>query len=191
MNHDISERTRENIARVKNLIEIYERTKNDARPHNTDILRAAVVFLHATLEDCLRSMAYARLPSASRDDLNKTGQKVLIGKLAEYRGKTVNELINDVVIEYLERKTYNNIDDISSALKSFSIVVQRGVISPLDIAIQRRHKIVHRADRGDKNGEPANITGIQSSHVSKWVSDVEGFVNTVLVAYENQYGKSL
>lgn len=54
----ISERTIENINRVKNLMKIYERVKDDENEHNTDILRTAVVLLHATLEDCQRSFVF-------------------------------------------------------------------------------------------------------------------------------------
>lgn len=81
MTQSIRERTLENINRVKNLITIYERIKDDKNEYNTDILRAAVVLLHAALEDCLRSISYSRLPFALPNELHKTEYKVQLGKL--------------------------------------------------------------------------------------------------------------
>jgi len=179
MTQAIRERTLENINRVKNLIKIYERIKDDKNEYNTDVLRAAVVLLHAALEDCLRSLSYSKLPFASPTELHKTEWKVQLGKVAEYREKTVDELIKDIAFEYLERATYNSPGDISKALKSLAITLEKFDLSQLDTAIKRRHLIVHRADRGDKEGEVGHITSIQASHVSKWVGEVEKFVDMV------------
>lgn len=182
MTQSIRERTLENINRVKNLITIYERIKDDKNEYNTDILRAAVVLLHAALEDCLRSLSYSRLPFALPNELHKTEYKVQLGKIAEYRDKTVDELIKDVAYEYLERATYNNPEAISKALKSLGITIEKSNLSQLDTAMGRRHKIVHRADRSDKNEEVGRVTSIQAAHVSKWVEEVEQFVETVFEA---------
>lgn len=184
MTQSIRERTLENINRVKNLITIYERIKDDKNDHDADILRAAVVLLHAALEDCLRSLSYLEFPNASPDELHKTGYRVQLGKVAEYRDKTVNELIRDVAFEYLEGATYNNPEGISKALKSLGIAIEKSAISQLDVAIKRRHRIVHRADRGDKEGEVGRITSIQTAHVLKWIEDVERFVGTVFDNYQ-------
>lgn len=169
---------------MKNLINIYERIKGNKNDHDADILRAAVVLLHAALEDCLRSLSYLEFPNASPDELNKTGYKVQLGKVAEYRDKTVNELIRDVAFDYLEGATYNNPEGISKTLKSIGITIEKSAISQLDIAIKRRHRIVHRADRGDKEGEVGRITPIQTAHVLKWIEDVERFVETVFDNYQ-------
>lgn len=184
MKQKIRERTIENITRVRNLIQIYERIKDDKNKYNTDILRAAVVLLHAALEDCLRSIAYVKLPIASPDELHKTQCKVPLGRIAEYRDKTVNELIKDVMFEHLERATYNNSEDISRALKSLAITIKKSDLSQLDTAIQRRHRIVHRADRSDKEEELGQVTSIQALHLLKWVEDVECFVENVFDATE-------
>jgi hypothetical protein len=179
MAHEIRERTLENFNRVKNLINIYERVKDEKFEHNTDILRAAIVLLHAALEDCLRSLSYSKLPFASPSELHKTECKVQLGKIAEYRDKTEDELVKDVAFEYLDRATYNNQEGITKALKSLGIAIEKPDLFKLDIAIQRRHRIVHRADRSDKEGEVGRITSIQASHVLKWVGDVENFVEMV------------
>lgn len=185
----IRQRTHENLERAKNLVGIYERANGNPQLHDTDILRAAVVFLHASLEDCLRSISYDKLPLATQSELNKTEQKVPLSKIAEYREKTVNELIKDVVDEYLGRKTYNNPNEIKTALKALAIEIQDNVISDTASVMQRRHKIVHRADRNEKeSGEIGSIIKIQSSQVSKWIGQVERFVDAVLTAFEQQGG---
>lgn len=175
-------RALENINRVRNLVKIYERIKDDKNEHNTDVLRAAVVLLHAALEDCLRSLSYSKLPFALPNELHKTEYKIQLGKVAEYREKTVDELIKDVVFEYLGRATYNSSGDISKALKSLAITLEKFDLTQLDTAIKRRHGIVHRADRGDKDGEVGHITSIQAAHVLKWIEEVERFVKLVFDA---------
>lgn len=74
MKAQIQERLELNIARVKNLVDIYEThltgTGRGRRGHaKTDVLRAATVLLHATVEDVLRSIARWKLPLASSDVL--------------------------------------------------------------------------------------------------------------------------
>lgn len=183
----IRKRTHENLDRAKNLVEVYDRANGNPSLHDTDILRAAVVFLHASLEDCLRSIAYEKLPLATQRELNKTEQKVLLSKIAEYRDRTVDELVKDVIEEYLGRKTYNNSDEIKAALKALAIEIPGDVISDTESAMQRRHKIVHRADRGEKeSGEIGSIALIRTSQVTRWIGEVERFVDAVLTAYEMQ-----
>ena len=72
----IEGRFNENIARVRNLLSIYgthlSGSGGGRRSHSkTDVLRAATVMLHASLEDLLRSIAYWRLPLANAESLNK------------------------------------------------------------------------------------------------------------------------
>ena len=90
-----------NIARVRNLTEIYRNhlmgRGRGRRDHSkTDVLRAAVVLLHAAMEDLLRSIAYWKLPSATPQTLAKIplissapAVKFNLGDLSAHRGKTV------------------------------------------------------------------------------------------------------
>jgi hypothetical protein len=62
----------QNIARVDNLINTYrllEEQTNDTQ--SKDILRAAIVFLHSSLEEVVRNLYLARLPSGTVENLNK------------------------------------------------------------------------------------------------------------------------
>ena len=76
-----------------------------------DIGRAVVVFLHATFEDMLRTLARQRLVAASPEILTRLPlrlrgekEKFLLGSLAAHRGKTIDELLKEAVDEYLDRE---------------------------------------------------------------------------------------
>ena len=89
----------ENIDRVMNLVGIYL-SESEAKPdtHYEDILRSAVVLMHATLEDVLRTIGMGILPRADEKTLNDVPlkgvnpasrpEKFFLGRLREYRGKT-------------------------------------------------------------------------------------------------------
>ena len=102
-----------NLDRVRNLVGLYKKYfagKSAARKGylETDVLRAATVFLHASLEDFLRSLAYWRLPEANEPVIKKIpiggklghGIKFERDELGKHRGKTVDELIKESVDDY-------------------------------------------------------------------------------------------
>ncbi|MBE7474581.1 MAG: hypothetical protein DPW09_15170 [Anaerolineae bacterium] len=66
MKNQIQDRLDKNLTRAKNLVNIYEiyAPEKTKMVEYTDLLRAATVFLHATLEDFLRSIAAWKLPLA-------------------------------------------------------------------------------------------------------------------------------
>ena len=77
----ISDNFNENLARVENLVVTYEShpdTQGRGRKSAEllDILRAAVVFLHAALEDALRSIARWKLPAAGSAVLDDASRGV-------------------------------------------------------------------------------------------------------------------
>lgn len=125
---------------------------------HTDILRAAVVLLHATTEDLLRSLAYWKLPSASSNVLanfslpNSAGAtKFNLGELSLFRGETVDAVIKKCVDAYLEKSNYNNNKEVSALLTSIGLNVAmiNHTFSLLEQMMLHRHQIVHRADRND------------------------------------------
>jgi len=167
--------------------------KGSGRRHHskTDVLRAAVVLLHAAMEDLLRSIAYWKLPSASSEVLSgiplvsKTPAiKFTLGDLVAFRGQGVDEIIQSSVEGFLERSNYNNTTDISSLLINVGIDVTK--VNPyypaLDLVMSRRHQIVHRADRDDKAAGKGkhNITSIGVNTVEKWATEVKAFGDSVL-----------
>ncbi|MGH7436231.1 MAG: hypothetical protein ACRENE_11205, partial [Polyangiaceae bacterium] len=113
MKDEIARRFDLNLTRVRGLIAAYEQALPgvQGRPNvaTTDILRGAVVFLHASLEDLLRSILEWKLPSTVKpehlEDVPLDGEKLrkyTLGDVAKHRGKTVDELIDRSVRGYLE-----------------------------------------------------------------------------------------
>lgn len=125
---------------------------------STDLLRSAVVFLHACLEEMLRAIALEFLPSASKDCLDKIplatkehkprAEKFSLGSLKEFCGKTVEEVIRDSIDKHLKHSTYGNIREIKELLKNTGF--NEDMVGPFSSSIaalmERRHTIVHRAD---------------------------------------------
>jgi hypothetical protein len=114
-----------NLGRVKALVELAQSGFAAGAPPTMkeDVIRAAVVFLHATLEDFLRYIGLTYLPSAGEVVLDRIGligssdvlraDKFFLGKLAKYRDKTVDQLISESVKAYLEKISFSDPDDIS------------------------------------------------------------------------------
>jgi len=186
-------RLEKNLSRAKNLVNISEHLRNNPISKNSldisDILRSATVFTHASLEDFLRAISEVFLPQSNEDTLNVVplvGQKgradkFLLGKLAQHRGKTVDCLIQESVVEYLLKTNYNNTIEITSLLQSFGINMLEIKTTFKDIGelMERRHQIVHRADKIDKN-KNFHTNPISAKQVKKWIDAVDKFSVKVL-----------
>lgn len=195
MRQQIEDRFHRNVARVRHLVDSYELLAGDGqgrRPVNTsDLLRAATVFLHATLEDLLRSIEAWRLPGAAEERLNQIPlagiegrpEKFALGKLTSHRGKTINAVISESVNKHLERSNYNDVSDIIA-------VLQLAGIPPADVhrhfaelseLMMRRHHIVHQADKNEAPGQGQfQARTIGTITVNRWIETVEGFGGDVL-----------
>lgn len=188
-----------NLQRVNNLLDLHcsiaSAGKGRKSANSLDILRVSVVLLHSTMEDFLRSLLKIRLPHASAENLNKIPlfikydefqkrTKFDLGELSVNRSKTVNELIELSVEQYLDRQSYNNSTEIIGALKSIQITVtpkMANYLSELDKMISRRHNIVHQADKEIKTGTGYHITkSISIIKVRRWIKNVDGFVNEIV-----------
>lgn len=190
----------QNKARVDSLVALFEvhpdaQGRGRAKARTLDILRASVVFLHAALEDVLRSIAEFRLPLASAEALNEipfigsgpNPKKVLLGELAPHRGKTIDALIHASVKEHLKQSNYNDTTQIAG------LITQAGLPAPsfqkyfssLQQMMERRHAIVHRADRKPVGGSGNhNITTIHQNTVKAWIKAVDDFVLKLLADLE-------
>ena len=75
-----------------------------------------------------------------------------MGKLAQHRSKTVDALIEESIAGYLERSNFNDTNEIALLLIGMDVDIQivKYTFSDLDKIIQRRHQVVHRADRADR-----------------------------------------
>lgn len=195
MRQGIEDRFRRNVARVRHLVDSYGRLAGAGqgrRPVNTsDLLRAATVFLHATLEDLLRSIEMWRLPSASEArldgialvDFDGRPAKFFLGKLAAHRGKTVDEVIAQSIARQLQRSNYNTIADIRDVLDLAGIAPAAvdKYFPQLEELMRRRHHIVHQADRNAAQGRGQFQTqSISTVAVNRWIQTVEAFATDVI-----------
>ena len=156
----------------------------------SDILRSAVVFLHAALEDFLRSLLEWKLPSAhasSLKDIPLAGKKprssFTLGDLARFRGSSVDALIALSVADHLERSNFNNPGEVASVLESIGCT--RSLLNPyrdkLGPMMKRRHWIVHRADRNNATGSGHHAAlGLKRATVETWSIAVREFGASVL-----------
>lgn len=129
------DRQKESFARVDELLSVARDMPSLpfalAGPHSQqavaqDMLRAAVVLIHAYLEDFLRTIARALLPEASAECLDKiplaglSGRpdKFSLGKLVRHKGKLVNDVLRESVSEHLDQRTFNNKGEIANLLET-------------------------------------------------------------------------
>ena len=167
-------RMSKNIKRLGALIN----SAADNRDAGDDVLRAAVVFTHAYLEDFLRTLAVKLLPSADERVLNdiplagmeSTGraEKFFLGKLVQHKGKSVDEVLRESVAASIDRSTFNNINDVAALLKSLGFdPSERSEYFPaIEEMMKRRHQIVHRAD---EQPPKAGLQSISQDQVYGWM----------------------
>lgn len=182
-----------NFLRLKNLIELYKSISigQGRKPTNSlDILRATTVLAHSTLEDYLRNLLLWKLPSENQEKINNIPllgtsligrpTKFSLGELTLHRGKSINEVINESVKEYLNTVSFNDTSDIVKALNSISITITpeiQNLFPTLNEMIKRRHNIVHRADRDVSIGRGNHrIKSISVQKVEKWKKQIDKLV---------------
>lgn len=189
MLNEISELLNENLERVENLVSLYgEPTPGRRKVHDTDLLRAALVLLHASMEDYLRSLLLWKIGDFDEETLNKYGfpngakrppTKITLGELSAYRGKTVDDLIEDAVKSHLEEfQSFNDLGEVKRALERCGIrheALEDFNFGELPAMISRRHNIVHKADRNDAAGGQGNhkTKSISKPTVVKYVHAVK------------------
>jgi hypothetical protein len=169
-----------------------------------DVLRSAVVFLHATLEDLVRSSERHRLPDADPEvfkdlalpvggapDKPELKRTLSLVDLAAFRGKTVNDLFAQALDHRLAHSTYNNVGDVMGALGRIRCRMTldddtlKDLKARVDSMMRRRHQIAHRAD-----AVPSTPTGgastnrISAREVEDWTDAVKKFGAAILEALE-------
>jgi hypothetical protein len=192
---EIEKRFKRNLKRVESLSAVYEKHSGGGQGRRSveaaDTLRAATVFLHATLEDLVRSVEEWKLPECDEDCLNGIAlagatphsEKFALGKLAAHRGSTVDSLIAASVRDHLAQKSYNDVETIASALQRVGVALDaaRPSFSTLSTLIARRHNIVHRTDRDDTAGKGHHGTkSIGRQALLAWIAAVRSFGDAVL-----------
>jgi len=191
---EIRDRFQDNLGRVRNLVNVYTSSSRKGRGRrpvqDTDILRAAVVLLHATFEDLLRSLAEWKLPTANPDVLaeiplsgTKRGTKIGLQELAGFRGRTIDGLITKSVKEYLEKTNYNHPGDVKTTLENIGLVLRIDDDDSAELAamMSRRHWIAHRVDGNPRKGSGHDpVKSLSNLAVSRWLEAVERLGQDVL-----------
>jgi len=185
----------QNIDRIDHLLGIYDELTPDGKGRRNvghlDLLRSAVVFLHAALEDVVRSVALWKLPlEGDTDALKSVGlpgdlesNQFHLGHVAYHRGKTVDELLEAAVDDYLEESNFNKPGDIEEMLERCNLDSSflRDHKSQLHPMMKRRHWIVHRMDRSyDAGPGHHSARSIQKSTVEAWKQAVQDVVDEIL-----------
>ncbi|WP_316749921.1 HEPN domain-containing protein [Pedobacter gandavensis] len=187
-----------NLGRTTSLIELYTTLTAVKRGRRTteqlDLLRVSVVLLHSTMEDFIRNLMNWKLPDSSKEKINKVPlftssydprkTKFELGELLEHSGRTVQEIVELSVREYLNSVSFNNTSDLVKNLSDIQINTTEGMRSyfaNLDEMIKRRHNIVHQADRDFIHGSRLHkIKSISIELVQSWQTSVEGFMLEVV-----------
>jgi hypothetical protein len=187
MREAIEQRFTANLQRVESLIAAYDVVRGGGRgrpsTQASDVLRAAVVLLHASLEDLVRSLLEWRLPSGPAEALEgialpgrPAGKRHELKELAEFRGMTVDELIQDAVRAHLQESNYNNVGQIVRALELLGVrsnVIAESDKTRLTAMMKRRHWIVHRLDANSISGSGQHAAqSIAQGEVRGWIDTV-------------------
>jgi hypothetical protein len=198
---ELESRSRDNLARVRGFVDLYERTAGAVagRPsvQESDLLRAAVVFLHATFEDFLRSLATIRLPLAGAEILRLIpfaggdGRRttLTLGDLHAFRGRTVDDVLRESVEAHLDQTSYNNTDDLARHLIQIRLdpALMQPYAAHLAALMSRRHHVAHRFDRNESTGRGhQRARSIGRIAVAGWIEDVELFIGDVLRAVASE-----
>ena len=193
MKAELESRFGENLERVRHLLALYrgEAAGPGRRAvETTDVLRAAVVFLHATLEDLLRTLLEWKLPLAAAEHLKEVpleGKKprssFTLDELAVHRGKTVDEVIARSVAVNLEESSFSHPGEVYRVLEKVGL--SRTLFDPYRIELGpmmgRRHWIVHRADRDKVSGRGHHAARpLPQATVEGWYRALEQFGTDVL-----------
>jgi hypothetical protein len=130
MRDEIEAGYRLNLQRVRKLVQVYRdlavRGLGRRPVEATDVLRAAVVLLHATLEDFLRNLLVGRwaltTDTSHFEDIHVAigpdarQAKLTLAELATLRGKTVADIVQASIEAHLDRSTFNHVGDVKTAV---------------------------------------------------------------------------
>ena len=182
----------ENLKRARRFMDLASNNKDNGQDY-TDLLGAAVVFLHAALEEHLRAIALQEWPNLGEAQLvqiiskysrlDKRNVKLsLKTDIAKNLEKTYKELLIEELRSYLyQHANFNCLEDIEIFLEdanipSSALWVEIGGESKKNISalINSRHLVAHQA----------NCENLDTDKVLVWGKSLQDF----LVALSKQLG---
>jgi hypothetical protein len=188
----------DNLGRASNLIAASEQlagTSTASAPLAQDVLRAAVVFLHASLEEVVRNLFVRNLPNVAPDKLDEiplTGApgsrrptKILLGSRVQFRGEFVENVIKKSIDAYVDTFNLNNTGELVHCLELAEIDATplRQHFPALNELMQRRHQIVHQMDRTNEL-DPLTVplSSLDVLTVERWKQALISFVQDLFAA---------
>lgn len=189
-----------NYKRLTNLVTLYEslRSANPGRSstQQLELLRATVVFTHSTLEDFLRNLQVWKIPETDSDKLNQIWllesqrkTKFSFQDLFKYKSLKVESLIEQSVKNHLDYESYNKTSDIITAIESCGLQVTeeiRRLFPTISELMERRHHIVHRADRNYKDGSGHHrYNSLNLRQVNSWIGAIDNLAEQLIKQIHN------
>lgn len=183
-----------NASRVKNLVRLYNQPgigQGSGRKQDlaSDLLRAAVVLLHATLETYLRGICKLNASNASKNFLNKVGfyvkqerdrtDKIQLGDLQNLKSMSIGMLMEIMIQRHMdEKQAFSDWDRMIIVLLGVGVklddAVKDNIHADISALMKRRHKIVHHSDLARMSGRGHQRTStIRADVVKKWIKAVE------------------
>jgi hypothetical protein len=155
-----------------------------------DVARAAVVFLHSSLETALREIVRLQLkqdadisyiPLAGQPGFSSRKEKFTLNDLAKYHGQSVDEVIAESVDGYLSSLSFNNTKDITDTFARLNLPQSTlGQYYPiLDEMINRRHQIVHEGDM-KRDRKSFDLEPIKIEQIKVWLDTTADFCAEVM-----------
>lgn len=191
----------QNYGRVQSLLRIYDKAKsnssegaevikNDEDIRLTDLLRAAVVFLHGSQEDYIRSILSEWMRQKVDEKelstialLGSSGrvEKFSLAQLNRFSKYSVSTLIDESIKESLGKTSFNSYTEICSWMNKIGISLATfSNQNQINELIKRRHKIVHEVDQvayGNKGG--MRVSHIETKTVRSWCSAVREMLELI------------
>jgi RiboL-PSP-HEPN len=184
------------IVKHNQLIKINAKTASKPTVQDTDLLRAAVVFSHAALEEAMRGAALIRLlklefvdsiaelPLLDSDNTKPT-DKIKFVDLYRHKEKTIEFFLQESLkLSILRNSTFNNTTDICNHFVRLKLngKPNDATLALLATFFERRHLIVHHSDRRAVEGKGSFIAKtIKENHVNDWLTAVKDTVQLLFV----------
>ena len=194
---DILDAFDSNMSRVQNLICLYnilivERKKSKEgspgfikkRVVQEDVLRVALILLHASMEEFFRSLLKLKLHNRGAAGIgkllikNNNACKFSINEVYGLDDIKSKALVESKILHFLkELYRVGNHGKVKDSLKSLGIKptkVNQYEYNELAEMIERRHNIVHNADKKDLDGEGQhNVKSLGLDTVKKYSDEVK------------------
>jgi len=184
-----------NFTRLQNLLKMYHSLGggNPGRSNTSqlELLRATVVLTHSTLEDFLRSLEIWKIPLSETDILkdiwlkdNYRQVKFNFQDIYKHKNIRVKTLLEKSIVYTLNQRSYNQTQDIIRAINNCGLNVTEGIqelLPELNLLMNRRHHIVHQADKNTKTGSGQHkYLSLSLRKVQLWINNTDLLANQII-----------